>query len=66
MVCTSAADTIVLKTKCLQLAFVHKDQREGIHCVVIQVIIVEEKFFQRCVLCHSSCDCLQTDVANQI
>ncbi len=45
MVCTSAADTIVLKTKCLQLAFVHKDQREGIHCVVIQVIIVEEKFF---------------------
>ena len=66
MIGTATTDTIVLKSKRLQLSLVPEHRAELPHRVIIQVIIVKEDFLKRGILDKCTSDSLQTRIADQV
>ena len=66
MIGTATTDTIVLKSKRLQLNFVPEHRAELPHRVIIQVIIVKEDFLKRGILDKCTSDSFQTRIADQV
>ena len=47
----SASDAVVLKTECHKLVLVCEHLREVKHHVIVEVVVVQEDFFERLVVC---------------
>lgn len=66
MVCSSASNTVVFESKSDQSSFVGESLGKLKHKVVIEIVVVQKKFFEGLVSNESFGDSFKTKITNKI